>query len=209
MKLEKRSTDTPQTEPSAVHHHHHKGRSHILIYILILFIAAFLLMTLSFLSHQRTNEQVLGQLSSNVSNLSKLQSALEENLRLQEKINDQTFQMESLEDELDAAQDAQTKLSEKISALEQSSAQQQKELDALRQTASAVDALTQLQIQLMAGDMTACRQIIADMESSGLDKLLPASSAYPGGISPQQMFQQAKLLAADSEEPDVSRETPP
>ena len=194
MKLEKRSADACQAPQTAETGCVRKGRSHILVYILILFIAAFLLMALSFLSHQRTNDQVLGQLQTNVNSLEKLQSALEENVRLQEQVDVQKFQLEELKKELAASQNTQSELTEKISALEKSLAQQQKELEAIQKTASAVDALNQLQQLLIAGDMVSCRKVITDMEAAGLDKLLPSVPSAPGGLSPLQMFQQAKLL---------------
>ena len=62
MKFEKRadggevtpaSSETPET-----------GKKPVIIYILILFLAAFLLMFLSMLSHQRSNTEALGQLHS-------------------------------------------------------------------------------------------------------------------------------------------------
>ena len=104
MKFNKRSADASQPPQTAETRHSHTGRSHILVYILILFIAAFLLMALSFLSHQRSNEQVLGQLHTNVSNLEKLQSALEENVRLQEQVDVQKFQLQELKTELSTSQ---------------------------------------------------------------------------------------------------------
>ena len=194
MKLKKRSADTFESPQAANTDCSRKGRSHILIYILILFIAAFLLMALSFLSHQRSNEQVIGQLHTNVSNLQKLQSAMEENIRLQEQVNAQILQLDELKDQLSASQAAQTLLSEKLSALEKTLEQQQKELDTLRQTASAMEALTQLQQLLISGDPAACRNAIANMEAAGLDKLLPSTASAPGGVSPYQLFQHAKLL---------------
>ena len=194
MKFNKRSADDRQTPQAAETGHADTGRSHILIYILILFIAAFLLMTLSFLSHQRSNEQVLGQLHTNVSSLQKLQSALEENVRLQEQMDVQRLQLEEWKAELSASQNVQEQLTEKISALEKSLVRLQTELDTLRQTASAIDALTQLQQLMISGDLTACRKIIADIETTGLDKLLPTTADTPGGLSPYQMYQQVKLL---------------
>ena len=64
MKFEKRadggevtpaSSETPET-----------GKKPVIIYILILFLAAFLLMFLSMLSHQRSSTEALGQLKSSV-----------------------------------------------------------------------------------------------------------------------------------------------
>ena len=65
MKFEKRadggevtpaSSETPET-----------GKKPVIIYILILFLAAFLLMFLSMLSHQRSNTEALGQLQNSFS----------------------------------------------------------------------------------------------------------------------------------------------
>ena len=70
MKFEKRadggevtpaSSETPET-----------GKKPVIIYILILFLAAFLLMFLSMLSHQRSNTEALGQLQNSVSAIQEL-----------------------------------------------------------------------------------------------------------------------------------------
>ena len=61
MKFEKRSGDAetpapaPEDKPST-------GKKPVVISIMILFIVAFLLMALSFLMHQRSNSEVLGEL---------------------------------------------------------------------------------------------------------------------------------------------------
>ena len=73
MKFEKRadggdvtpSSETPDT-----------GKKPVIIYILILFLAAFLLMFLSMLSHQRSNTEALGQLQSSVSAIQEIQATL-------------------------------------------------------------------------------------------------------------------------------------
>jgi len=196
LKLEKRSAEVQQTPQTAETTCTRKERSHILVYILILFIAAFLLMALSFLSHQRSNEQVLGQLRTNVSNLEMLQDALEENTRLQDQIDIQKSRLEELEKALEASQGDQKQLTGKISSMESTLAEQQKNLDAHKQTIAAMDALVQLQQLLIAGDSTTCRKLITDMETAGLDKLLPTVATAPGGVSPYQMFQAVKLLTA-------------
>ena len=72
MKFEKRadggevtpaSSETPET-----------GKKPVIIYILILFLAAFLLMFLSMLSHQRSNTEALGQLQNSVSAIQEIQT---------------------------------------------------------------------------------------------------------------------------------------
>ena len=200
MKLKTRCADTGESPQTTQSHHSNQSRSHILIYILILFIAAFLMMALSFLSHQRTNEQVLGQLKTNVTSLSSLQSALEENVRLQEQLDAQKSQLEELQKGLAASQESQAKLSEQLTELEKEQSRLEEAVKELQNTVTAMDALTQLQQKLIAGDLIACRKIITDMESTGLDKLLPDTPYAPGGVSPQQMYQQAKLIAASPAE---------
>ena len=199
MEQNNRCADTNQPQTTQTHSPN-QNKSHVLAYILILFIAAFLMMALSFLSHQHTNEQVLGQLKTNVSSLSRLQSALEENMQLQEQLDAQKIQLEELQKGLSASQESQSKLSEQLTELEKEQSQLEQTVRELQNAVTAMDALTQLQQKLIAGDLIACRKIIADMESTGLDKLLPDMSYAPGGVSPQQMYQQIKLMTAVSSE---------
>ena len=62
MKLEKRSGGQPSEAPEEA-----PGKKPVLVYIMILFIAAFLLMALSFAAHQRRNTEALGELQNSVS----------------------------------------------------------------------------------------------------------------------------------------------
>ena len=195
MKLEKHGGDMSHSSQSATPPRHQKGRSHILVYILILFIAAFFLMTLSFLSHQRSNEQVMGQLNTNVSSLQKLQTALEENVILVEQVSEQELEIEALEDALETAKTTESQLKETISALEKTSTQQKTELETLQNTVSAMTALSELQQLLISGDMDACRTRIAAMEAAGLEAFLPDTAAT-GDTSPLQVFRQIKALTA-------------
>ena len=83
MKFEKRadggevtpaSSETPKT-----------GKKPVIIYILILFLAAFLLMFLSMLSHQRSNTEALGQLQNSVSAIQEIQATQEQIIELQKR----------------------------------------------------------------------------------------------------------------------------
>ena len=49
----------------------------VITYIMILFIAAFLLMALSFLMHQRSNTEALGQLQSSMTAMQEIQATQE------------------------------------------------------------------------------------------------------------------------------------
>ena len=84
MKFEKRadggevtpaSSETPET-----------GKKPVIIYILILFLAAFLLMFLSMLSHQRSNTEALGQLQNSVSAIQEIQATQEQIIELQKRL---------------------------------------------------------------------------------------------------------------------------
>ena len=86
MKFEKRadggevtpaSSETPETDKKPV-----------IIYILILFLAAFLLMFLSMLSHQRSNTEALGQLQSSVSAIQEIQATQEQIIELQKRLDE-------------------------------------------------------------------------------------------------------------------------
>ena len=174
-------TTTGSTAPAK------KERTHILSYILILFIAAFFLMALSFLSHQRSNEQVLGQLSTSFNALENLQTALEENVRLEGQIDVQRIQIEELEEDLESIQESLEQMTGERDALQQN-------LTDLQSRIAAMDALAQLQQLYISGDLETCRSVIVDMEATGLDKLLPAEASAAGGAAPAQLYQQLKDL---------------
>ena len=69
MKFEKRSGDEAETPSSAPEETPSTGKKPVVIYIMILFIVAFLLMALSFLMHQRSNSEVIGELQDSLLDL--------------------------------------------------------------------------------------------------------------------------------------------
>lgn len=82
MKFEKRAAagETPtEQEPQET------GKKPVIVYILILFLAAFLLMFLSLLAHQRSNSEALGKLQNSVSAIQEIQATQEQIIELQEK----------------------------------------------------------------------------------------------------------------------------
>ena len=61
----------------------------VITYIMILFIAAFLLMALSFAMHQRSNQQAMGELESSfISTVKGMQADQDRLLELQDKLSD-------------------------------------------------------------------------------------------------------------------------
>ena len=87
MKLEKRSSGGEGDMPPVQEEKPAKSKP-VVVYIMILFIAAFLLMALSFLMHQRSNTEAFGQLQNSVSAMQEVQANQEKIIELQEELND-------------------------------------------------------------------------------------------------------------------------
>lgn len=166
MKLEKRSSGGPEEQPEKKP----SSRKPVVVYIMILFIAAFLLMALSFFMHQRSNTEALGELQNSVSALQEVQATQDENIQLQEELASANDQIESLKKQLEEAN--------------QETAAAQAESEALL-------ALYTLQQQFSAADYDACRITMQSMEDQGLVDLLPDKSEQDV-TSPAQRYQQLK-----------------
>ena len=166
MKLEKRSSGGPEEQPETKP----SSRKPVVVYIMILFIAAFLLMALSFFMHQRSNTEALGELQNSVSALQEVQATQDKNMELQ--------------DELSSANDQIDDLKKQLEESEQETDDAQAETDALL-------GLYTLQQQYATGDYDACRITMQSMEDQGLVDLLPDKSEQ-GVTSPAQRYQQLK-----------------
>ncbi|MBE6995425.1 MAG: hypothetical protein E7429_01640 [Ruminococcaceae bacterium] len=132
-----------------------KKSGHVLGYIMILFIAAFLLMALSFLMHQRSNTEAIGNLQSSFSATIDDIQASQERIALLEK---------ELSDAREALEDTQTELSDTSAALEDARIQQE-----------AMTQLYCLQQKYAAKQYEACEALIQAMEESGLAAALPST----------------------------------
>lgn len=151
MKFEKRtdpsnSSNSPESSQPAEPKKETSPRSKpVIIYIMILFIAAFLLMALSFFMHQRSNTEVLGQLHDSVTVMQEVQGYQDKIIELQEELDTQN-------DLLDQ---------EKAAAEEQSA------------VLEAMTDLYLLQQAYSNQDYAACQRLIDHMEESGSAKKLP------------------------------------
>lgn len=167
MKLEKRSSgeteEAPVQEPAS-------RKKPVVVYIMILFIAAFLLMALSFFMHQRSNTQALGELQHSVSTLQEVQATQDKNIQLQEELAAVNDELEALKGQLTQAQNDT--------------------LDA-QQGTDAMVALYTLQQQYAAADYDACRITLQSMEDQNLVGQLP-TSADAGVTAPSLRYQQLK-----------------
>ena len=106
MKFEKRSGDEAETPSSAPEETPSTGKKPVVIYIMILFIVAFLLMALSFLMHQRSNSEVLGELQDSVTAMQEVQATQDALLDLQNQLDEAQTTIDALEssaEETDAA----------------------------------------------------------------------------------------------------------
>ena len=169
MKLEKRSSGSEEeTTPLPQEESHSKKP--VIVYIMILFIAAFLLMALSFLMHQRSNTEALGQLQNSVTAMQEVQAVQDKVIQLQEELADQEEELDKLQKQLDQQ-------------IAQNSESQQ-------QTAALL-ALYTLQQQYSAGDLDACLLTLQRMDDEGLVELLPKENSQV--TSPAERYEQLKI----------------
>ncbi|MCI8399483.1 MAG: hypothetical protein HFF90_08830 [Oscillibacter sp.] len=101
MKLEKRASGSPSQEPPE--DKSPAGKKPVVIYILILFLAAFILMILSLLMHQRSNTEALGQLNDSISAMKDAQASAERIIELQEELEETKELLETFEDAAETA----------------------------------------------------------------------------------------------------------
>lgn len=169
---------TPQAEGTS-HKKSPDGKHPVLLYILILFVAAFLLMGLSFLSSQHRNNQTLGEIQDSMTALQNVQYDQQRIIELQDELSQAQSEIEALENQLSEANDA---LKENEKMLEQS-----------RLDHNAKQMLFRLHQSYLAKDYETCRTLIEVMEFndcvSRLDWEVPAD-ACP--TSPRQLYEQIK-----------------
>lgn len=116
MKLEKRS-DGGGAEP--VEKTVDKGKKPVVIYIMILFIAAFLLMAWSFASHQRSNTEALGRLQSSVTAMREVQDLQDQVIALQKELAEAQMELAETRGALEQLTKTQEELAEVRKALEE------------------------------------------------------------------------------------------
>lgn len=171
MNIEKHDGETPQT-PTPPSDKPTPGKKPVIVYIMILFIAAFLLMALSFLMHQRSNTEALGELQTSVSALREVQATQDKNMLLQDELG---------------------KAEATIKKLEQQAAETNQHAADLEAQADALLSLYCLQQEYAAGDLDGCKQILQNMEDNGKPQLLPTSASADGSITaPLQRYEQLR-----------------
>lgn len=124
-----------------------EGKKPVIIYILVLFAAAFLLMALSFFMHQRSNEEVMGRLQSSVSAMQELQNSQETIAQLQKDLEAAQEAAKTFELALDGATDVSAHTEQR-----------------LERTQEAMEWFWQLDESFLRGDLEMCREICEKLE---------------------------------------------
>ena len=172
MNLERRSDAAPSPPPPE-----DRGKKPVLVYILVLFVAAFLLMAMSLLVHQRSNTEALGVLSDSVVAMQGVQNTQEKIIALQE-------QLSQTQETLIQTQRTSDALSQEAAASRSAAEKTQQRLDALT-------ALYTLQQRWSCQDYEGCRRVIRDMEDRGQPALLD-DTAEDGVTPPAERYRQLK-----------------
>lgn len=165
MKLEKRSGGQPSEAPEEA-----PGKKPVLVYIMILFIAAFLLMALSFAAHQRRNTEALGELQNSVSAMQEVQANQDQIIHLQKELAETRKELEALKDD---------------------AVEMQNRLESAQKESEALQALYRLQQHYSNQDFAACASDIALFEAQGYLEALPEKTGEDV-TKPAERFQQLK-----------------
>ena len=149
------------------------GKKPVVVYIMVLFIAAFLLMAWSFASHQRSNTEAIGELQSSVTAMRGVQD-----------------RVVNLERELGAAQN-------KIQDLERQAQLREYELEASSRHSRALEGLYALERLYRQESLENCRSVIDMMEQEDLvsclsDQLSDSEQSLGLTVSAQERYQQLK-----------------
>lgn len=169
-------TPTPQQpprRPRTVHKQHS-----VVLYILLLFLAACVLILMSYLVQKRNNAQILDGLNQSVSAMQSITALQEENKELTVQVGDLKGQVEKLQNQVD-------KLTEETASL-------QAERDALTRASQALDWFWQIDEAYVRGRYSSARGLIEEMSAAGLtvDDLPADSASDTGRPSPAERFQE-------------------
>lgn len=170
---------TPQEQPRPGPEKRHKKPS-VMVYLVVLFAAAFLLMAWSYFIQQRSNQEAISDLEeSSNSAVQRLENVLQENEDLKARVAELEEQLSEAQEQLDALPDV-------IS--------QQEYL--LEQTCQAMDYFWQINEAYVRGRYGLCRELIQAMEDvsdgkTALKEYLPTQSTTDTDrFSPADRYQE-------------------
>ena len=150
---------------------------HVIVYIMILFIAAFLLMALSSLMQQRSNDEAFGKLEHSLSNMQAVQANQDQIIELQRQLT--------------AAEKEQDKFLEEIDALEDRIEDDKLAINQEQRRTEAMLGLYNLQQNYLTQEYDACMEILQYMEDHDLVSLLP-NKAIDDATSPATRYGQLR-----------------
>lgn len=142
------SDETTVSETPEIHSDPRRQKP-VIIYILVLFVVAFMLMALSLLMNQRSHEEALGELTDSITAMREAQS-------------DQN-RMNQLQEDLDKAKEM---LTEFENAAETARTQAFQTDYALERTQEAMDWFWQLDEAYVLNDTQRCAEILAEMNQN-------------------------------------------
>ena len=152
------------------------GARSVLVYLVIMFAAALILLLFAYLMQQRTNEQTIDGLKQSISTMQSAQEIYEENAALKEQLEQLNEQAEANQNELDRLR------------LQAQSLQQQAE--SLERTAQAMDWFWQINEAYVRGRTSLARQLITQMGDE-LPQYLPMESITNNDrFSPYDRYQE-------------------
>lgn len=169
MKFTRRCDGAPEKQEPA----QASGSKPVLVYIMVLFIVAFLLMALSLAMHLRSNQANMDELKDSV-------QALENAQATQGQVMD-------LEKQLSALQEENKELQRDNDEAQEGRIAEQAERDSLHMQVTALQKLNQLLQYYGAGDYEGCYPLLNDL-SRGLADSLP-KDAPEGLLSPLEQFE--------------------
>lgn len=156
-------------------HSRPKKKVSVVSYLAILFAAAFLLLLLSYLMQQRSNEATISGLKDSVTSIQSVETLMDTNQRLAKE-------NEALEDELNT-------LTQQLDDLQANKSTVEATLQEATQQLQAMDWFWRIQRAYSKGSRSEAKKLVAQFESNDLPRHLPNwSTAVPDGPSPADQY---------------------
>lgn len=158
----------------------------VFTYMLILFLAAFVLLLFAYMMQQRSSVDAIDGLTDSVSAIQTAQEVYEENSKLRNQIDQLEDQVSQLEETLQATQNELTDLERSNSLLQ---GEHESLTNAAVSTAQALDWFWQINEAYVRGRYSTARILIENMNNAGLVEFLPRESATNNGrFSPYERY---------------------
>ena len=179
-KPEKRSSDGEEGLQHAAEHAKPGKKNPVLLYLVILFAAAFVLLLMSYRMQQRANQVAMENLQQTSNSATQsLENLITERDALSEQVDEMQTQLDDLQDQLKSAQaDKKT--------LEQKSEELSRQL-------KAMEYFWQIDDYYARGYYTQAKALIVTVEEQGLQTALPSENTTgTDRFSPAQRYQEIR-----------------